>query len=496
MTLIERRSTTRGRGVDKGKNAHPIGMPALVSIEMWERFSFYGMQAILVYYLYADDGLGMSTQHATATIGAYGAFVYLAAIAGGWLADNILGAERTLFLGAIGVMIGHLTLSFVPGATGAIAGLSVIGLGSGFIKTCAVSALGVLYSGSKELERLRQLGFQLFYLGIQIGALFGPILTGYLAKRYNWHTGFGAAAILMAAGLASYTALRPRMLRELRVDQHNALCRPQHPASRRSLAVIVTLTMIAITAGGIAALKGMPIQRLGDGLLIVVLLSIIALFSRLLLARDLTRSEKRKVREFIPLFAACAIFWSVAYQNFGVFAVYSDVRLDRSLGGWEIPAAWIQTLNPILVMALAGPVAWAKLKAGPKAERLSTQMSLGVALSGIAFLIFLPFVAAPARSTPLLAMVLIAFTLAIGELCIGPVGMAATSQFAPTTRRATFSALYFLTFAVGMAVSGKLSTWYNPHDPGAERLYFAITGGVTITVAIGLLALSRRQAAA
>lgn len=484
MTLIEQRSKVPVKG-------HPTGLVSLVGIELWERFSFYGMQAILVFYLYAEDGLGLAKQEATALIGAYGAFVYLATIAGGWLSDHLAGPERTLLGGAISVMAGHIVLSLIPGTTGAIMGLLAIGAGSGLLKTCAITTLGLLYSDRPATQKDQ--GFQLFYLGIQLGAMFGPIFTGYLAHRYSWHAGFGAAAVLMAVGLASYATLRPRMYRQLPSNIVARISTPTSPLSPRNRRKALGGFVIGIACLATGS-RWLTPSRLSSILLIVVLCAVIIIFAGLLRSSQVTAIERAKLKAFIPLFLAGAAFWSVSYQNFGVFAVYSDVQLNRMIGTFEIPAAWVQTLNPILVMTLAYPVArfWT---VRPNTPLPGTTMSIGLFLGGAAFLLFLPFVGDAPGTTPLLAMVAIALIIAIGELLIGPVCMAATADFAPEAHRTTFSALYFFTFAVGMAASGKLSEFYTPGNPDAETAYFLGTAVTTIALAGALWLWARRRGA-
>ena len=199
MTMTKRRSRTQT--TPENNPRHPLAMPATVSIEMWERFSFYGMQAILAYYLYyatTDGGLGLERAQATTLLGAYGASVYLCTLAGGWIGDRLIGTERTLLTGGIALMVGHLSLSTLSGGAGATFGLALIAIGSGFVKTAAITILGHAYPTD---DPRRDAGFQLFYLGINIGAVLGPLLTGWLSTKYTFHTGFLAAAGLMGSGL-------------------------------------------------------------------------------------------------------------------------------------------------------------------------------------------------------------------------------------------------------------------------------------------------------
>lgn len=190
---------------------HPRMLANLFTVEMWERFSFYGMQGIMIYYLYytADKGgLGLDKDMATGVIGAYGAVVYLMTILGGILGDRLLGPERTLFYSAIGIMAGHISLSLIPGVPGVIIGLLLVAIGSGGLKSNASVLVGSLYSDN---DSRRDAGFTIFYIGINTGALLGPILTGWGWSTWGFHMGFGFAAIGMAAGLIQYALTRKNL---------------------------------------------------------------------------------------------------------------------------------------------------------------------------------------------------------------------------------------------------------------------------------------------
>jgi proton-dependent oligopeptide transporter, POT family len=198
---VSTHETTRSEQSDTGFLGQPSVLANLFGVELWERFSFYGMQGILLIYLYfsvADGGLGIDRDTATGIVGAYGGAVYLSTILGAWLADRVIGAERTLFYAAVTVMAGHVALALVPGLTGVGVGLVLIALGSGGVKANATSLVGSLYD---EHDERRDAGFSLFYMGINIGALVGPLLTGLLQKEWGFHLGFGLAAVGMAAGL-------------------------------------------------------------------------------------------------------------------------------------------------------------------------------------------------------------------------------------------------------------------------------------------------------
>src|SRR3954454_3209894 len=216
-----------GRRGDRGFFGQPWPLASLFGVEMWERFSFYGMQGILVIYLYfsaSKGGLGISEATATGIVGAYGGAVYLATILGAWVSDRLIGPERTLFASASVVMAGHVALAVLPGLTGVGVGLSLVALGSGGVKANATALVGSLYAAD---DPRRDAGFSLFYMGINIGAFFGPLLTGVLQDDVGFHYGFGAAAVGMALGLIQYAFGRGSLPKETHDVPH-----PLEPSRR------------------------------------------------------------------------------------------------------------------------------------------------------------------------------------------------------------------------------------------------------------------------
>lgn len=476
MTVLEHRSRVAGQ------DTHPIAMPALVSIEMWERFSFYGMQAILAYYLYSrttDGGLGLATSEATALVGAYGAFLYLCTFAGGWIGDRVLGAERTLLAGAGLLVGGHVALSALPGFLGLVPGLLLIAAGSGLLKTAAVTVLGQVYPAASAR---RDAAFQVFYLGINIGALLGPLLTGWLADRYGFHAGFAAAAALMSLGLVVYLAMRSRLMSSLDPGTARLLSRPTQPLAPArarliiSVAVAAVCLIIALLAAGVIT----P-ARLAAVFLVITVATALVLFCQMLLSPAVTQAERRRVLAFIPLFLASTTYWALQSQIYGVLAVYSDIRLNRTLGSLEIPAAWSQSLNPLYILTFSLPLAWLWIRLDSRGPAASTKMGVGVLIAGSSMLIMLPFVGGGTNSTPFLALAAAIGLLSFGEMLIGPIGMASTAVHAPSAFATRFSALYFLTLAIGMSLAGMLSTFYSPESPTVERTYF-------LSVAVGAMA--------
>lgn len=457
---------------------HPIGLTNLFGVELWERFSFYGMLTILGYYLYysaTDGGLGLSKATATGIVGAYGGLVYLSTVLGGWIADRLLGMERTVFYGGVVVMLGHIALAILPGLSGVGAGLVLVALGSGALKANASSLLGTLYEkGDARADG----GFTLFYLGINLGAFIGPLITGLLQTRIGFHYGFGAAAIGMALGLTQYVAFR-RNLGEHGRDVPNPLPRS---AIGKTVGVFVAVIVVAAAA---VALKLVTLANLSQVTTGVIIVASIAYFAIMLTSAKVTGQEKVRVRSFIPLFVANAVFWSLFQQIFTVLAVYSDDRMNWSIFGWTAPSNWIGSIEPVWIILLSPlfAVLWTKL--GNRAPTTPRKFSYGVIGMGVAFLCFVPL--AGIEGVPALLIAVILAVFAISELLLSPIGLSVTTKLAPEAFRAQMMALYFFSVGLGTSMSGVLAKYY---DPAREVPYFGILGIVAIVVGIAVFAVS------
>lgn len=469
---------TAGGDADTRFFGQPFALAHVFGVEMWERFSFYGMQGIMLLYLWysaADGGLGLGQATATGVIGAYGGAVYLSTIAGAWVADRLIGAERTLFFSAIVVMAGHIALALLPGFVGVGVGLVLVALGSGGVKANATSVVGTLYSAD---DPRRDAGFSLFYLGINLGALVGSLLTGFLQSTVGFHWGFGVAAIGMGIGLTQY-AIGRRSLPDTARLVPNRL-----PVNRRTVMLLVALGAVVLVA--LLVLLGIiTVDNLDVVVIIVTVGATIAYFSVILSSRRITSTERSRVVGFIPLFLASVAFWSLYQQQFTVLTVYSDQQLDRSIFGWEMPVTWVQSINPVFIIILSGVFAALWTKLGRRQPSTPVKFALGTAVMGVAFLLFLPFAGGGANSTPLWAMAGIIFVFTIAELLLSPVGLSVSTKLAPTAFHTQMVALFFLSVALGTVIAGWLGEFFTTDDQGT---YFAILGGIAIVLGLALLA--------
>lgn len=458
----------------------PRVLANLFGVELWERFSFYGMQGILLIYLYygaSRGGLGIAEGTATSIVGAYGGFVYLSTIGGAWLADRIVGSERVLFGSAVLVMVGHVCLALIPGLAGVGVGLVCVALGSGGVKANATSMVGSLY---EERDPRRDAGFSLFYLGVNLGALAGPLLTGLLQKEAGFHYGFGLAAVGMAAGLTQYSLGRRRLPAEANVVPHPL------PSGRRPLvaglvaAAVVLVAVLAVT-GVLAA------HRLATIVVVLSAAAAVAYFVVILGSGAIDRVERQRVLAFVPLFVASAGFWSLYQQQFTVLTVYADQRLDRDLFGWQMPVSWVQSINPVFIIVLSGVFAALWTRLGDRQPSTPAKFAAGTVLMGVAFLLFLPMAGTGPGGAPLLGLVGIIFVLTIAELLLSPVGLSLSTKLAPAAFHTQMVALFFLSVALGTAAAGALATRY---DPAHEVPYFSVLGTAAIALGLVVAALS------
>ncbi|MGH3842595.1 MAG: peptide MFS transporter [Pseudonocardiaceae bacterium] len=475
-------STVIDPRTDRAFFGHPRGLANLFGVEVWERFSYYGMLASLTLYLYYEvtgrnPGLGLPKATATSLVGAYGGLVYVSTIVGCWVADRVLGAERTLFYSAALVMIGHIALAILPGVVGLGVGLSCVALGSGGVKGNATAVVGTLYGTNDDR---RDAGFSIFYMGINIGGLLGPLLTGLTRSTLGFHYAFGVAAIGMAVGLIQYTLGRGNLGAEASVVPNPV------PQSRWTMiagggTAVVAVVVFLVASGIITA------ARLSTVVVAVCGMAAAMYFLVILTSPKITAVERSRVLSFIPLFIANAAFWSLFQQQFTVVEIYADKRTAKNLFGWDMPTEWVTALNPVFIILLAPVFAVLWIKLGPRQPSTPIKFALGTVSIGVAFLLFLLWAGGTGPTTPLLALAVILLVFTIGELLISPVGLSLATKISPKAFRSQTVALYFLSVALGTALSGSLAGYYSPQH---EAPYFGCLGAAAIIVGLLVVALS------
>lgn len=458
---------------------HPRMLANLFTVEMWERFSFYGMQGIMVYYLYysvADGGLGLDKAAATGVIGAYGGMVYLLAIVGGFIGDRVLGPERTLFYSAILIMAGHIALSALPNVAGVVIGLILVALGSGGLKTNASALVGSLYSRTDER---RDAGFTIFYMGVNIGSLFGPLLTTFGWGTWGFHAGFLLAAIGMAAGLTQYALTRKNLPASVHELSSPLTAIEKKTYSACAFAFIAVIALLVAT--GLINPDNLATWVMG-----LIFVGALALFYTMLSDKENSADEHSRLISFIPMWIGNAVFWALYQQQFTVMAVYSDTRLNWHILGMELKPSLINSINPIFIILFAPlfSIMWTKL--GSRQPGSVTKFALGIIGVGLAFLIFLTQAGNPSVNVGWIVLILFVCTLA--ELAISPVGSSLATKLAPVKHRVNMVALYFTSVALGTVLAGWLGQFYSAET---EVAYFTALGIGTILVGLVLSAMGK-----
>ncbi|KUL52447.1 MULTISPECIES: peptide MFS transporter [Streptomyces] len=443
-------------GSEKTFFGHPRGLATLFMTEMWERYSFYGMKALLPLYLIAPGGMDMSATTATAIYSVYMSMVYLLAMPGGWMADRFWGPRKTVVIGASVVILGHITLA-LPSSASFFAGLALVALGSGLLKANISVMVGHLYKGPQDPRR--DGGFTLFYIGINLGAFLAPLTIGTVGENVNWHFGFALAAVGMALGLAQFL-LGSRHLSE----QSSVISQPATDEQRRSalrtgliwLVVAAALYTLMGVTGNFADWALMP-------LIIAGLVIPVAVLARMKRDKELSTLEQSKLSGYIWFFVVAAVFWMIYDQNGSTLSIFGKGSTTNNLLGFDFPTSWYQSLNPIFIMALAPVVAsaWLWLNKRGKEPSTAVKFASSLTLIGISFAVFLiPLIDTANNGGKVSPMWLVAiyFIQTVGELCLSPVGLSLTTKMAPEKYSAQMMGVWFLAVTAGDSVTGLLTS--------------------------------------
>jgi POT family proton-dependent oligopeptide transporter len=464
---------------------HPRGLGTLFFTEMWERFSYYGMRAILVLFMTAaaqgaNPGLGLDDTTAGAIYGMYTAMVYLLALPGGWVADKLWGTRRAVFVGGCIIAAGHFSLA-VPTVGTFYTGLALIVIGTGLLKPNISAMVGDLYP---EGGARRDAGFSVYYMGINLGAFFGPLLCGFFGEGYNWHLGFSLAGVGMVAGLFQYR-LTQRHLGAAGLFEPDA---PPPAIDRRARRFYAALAgaVVLVASGVLLSRSGavaVDFTQLAQSLGVVIVAIAVGYFAYLLMFGGHTGEEKKRLVVIFWLFLLAALFWSGFEQAGSSMNLFAERLTDRVLFGWEAPASWLQSVNPIFIILLA-PVfgtlwTWlANRNANP-----SIPMKFAVGLIGLAggFFVVAWGAANASETNPVTPVWLIVmyFLHTCGELALSPVGLSSMTKLAPRGRVGQMMGVWFIAAALGNLVAGLVAGSLETLPPAQLfRTVALITGGV------------------
>jgi len=442
-----------------GKLKHPRGLYTLFFTELWERLSYYGMRAILVLAMVAaikDNGLGLDDPTATAIYGLYTAGVYLLALPGGWLADRLFGLQQAVWYGGIIIALGHFTMA-IPTEFTFYLGMLLIVLGTGLLKPNVSAMVGELYP---EGGARRDAGFSIYYMGINLGAIVGPLVCGYLGEKIDWHWGFGAAGVGMLIGLIQYRATR-HYLGDSGIAPATTgdAERDEKRKSQAKMVLGIGVLTIALLLGGTAS--GMisidPLAVAASTSYVIVGLAVL-FFGAIYAFGDLDRTEKLHVGGIILFFIAAAVFWSGFEQAGSSLNLFAERYTDRTYFGWEMPASWLQMVNPLFIVILA-PVfgsLWVRLAARNLNPSLPTKLALGLIQLGLGFGIMF-FASELVLSKGEVWPTWLIFTYLLhttGELCLSPVGLSAVTKLAPKRFVGQMMGTWFMGAALGNLIAG------------------------------------------
>ncbi len=458
---------------------HPRGLSTLFFTEMWERFSYYGMRGILVLFMVhalETGGMGLTDGTAAAIYGMYTAGVYLFALPGGWMADRLLGKRRAVFIGGMIIAAGHFTMA-VPTTTFFFFGLILIVLGTGLLKPNVSAIVGDLYPDGGAR---RDAGFSIFYMGINIGALLGPLLVGYLGENVSWHLGFSAAGVGMVLGLIQFK-LGGKYLGSAGVLSEEAQGRTG--AAWRTFAMGIAVVLVvaaALFALSSAGTLTLTLQGAAQATGIIIVSLAIIYFIMALLFFGLDGDEKKRVMLIFVLFIGSAMFWAGFEQAGSSMNLFAERLTDRVIFGWEAPASWLQSINPLFIIILA-PVAgslWIRL--GDRDPSIATKFGIGLCLLGIGFLV-LAWASVNASDTNRVTPVWLIMTYFLhtcGELALSPVGLSSVTKLSPKRLVGQMMGIWFMGTALGNLIAGLVAGQF-------ERLPLVQLFGAVAALAIG-----------
>ena len=471
----ERQMDARAAASDTSFFGHPRGLSTLFFAEMWERFSYYGLRPLLVLFMAAaitDGGFGFERTQASAIVGIYAACVYLASLPGGWVADRLLGLQRAILIGAVLISCGHISIglsAFAHGKLPFFMGLILIVLGTGLLKPNISAIVGDLYP---EGGARRDAGFSIFYMGINIGAFFGQIVTGYLGEKVGWHFGFGAAGVGMLFGLTVFALFAKKTLGGIgtqpKRDPNPAVQARQERTVKLALLIglAILAMVIVLTATGAVTIDA---QVIGQYMAYLLVGLAVAFFAYLFVAGGLTGDEKKRCAVIFVLFVFAACFWAAFEQAPTSLNLFAADFTNRTFFGFEVPALWFQSINAAFIILLAPAFAalWVGLAKRGIDPSSPTKFMFGLLLAGIGFLVMIPPANAIVDGGGLIKVSAWWLTISylfqtFGELALSPVGLSSMTKLSPRRYVGQMMGIWFLASAVGNLIAGLVGGHVDP----------------------------------
>lgn len=439
---------------------HPRGLSTLFFTEMWERFSYYGMRALLVLFMVAgveEGGMGLDDKTGNAIYGLYAMLVYLLALPGGWLADRLLGLRKAVFYGGCLITLGHFCLA-LPYTQTFFLGLLFIVVGTGLLKPNISSMVGALYPPDQQDKR--DSGFSVFYMGINLGAFSAPFITSYLGENINWHYGFAAAGLGMVLGLVQYK-LSERNLGD--VGLHPT--KNDDPLKQKSIEknIKIILWVLGIGICLLILLLMLEIIKINPVTIaqvstFIIAGSVILYFAYIFIFEKLDTQERKKLAVIGILFLFSSMFWAGYEQQGSSLNLFAERYTDRMIFGWEMPAGWLQSAPPIFVVIFSPIFAWLWLKLSKRKLNPSTpiKFSLGLFFMGFGYLVMIgaAFIVVGGEKAMPTWLVTTYLLHTFGEICLYPVGLSAVTKLSPTRLGGQMMGIWFMSLAFGNLIAG------------------------------------------
>ncbi|MFD7429362.1 peptide MFS transporter [Streptomyces sp. NPDC059818] len=471
-------------GDDHAFFGQPRGLMTLSGLEVWERFSFLGMQAILVLYFadtVANGGMGMEAGTAASVSAAYGTLVYLVSVAGGWLADRILGSYRAVLYGGILIAIGHYAMA-VPTDAMTWVGLGLISAGTGLLKPNVATMVGKLYRTDDER---RDAGFALYYMGINIGAFLGPLITGWLGDHASWHWGFSAAAFGMTLGLIQYVLGRRHLAGRKNTAEFALAPAPMRRAVRL---IVIGVLVFAALATALALAGWLTMDRFVDLLTLISVIAPVVYFVVMFRSPRVSAEERGRLRPYVVLFLASVVFNFILFQAYSTMMLLASTNARTEIFGFHFPASWYASALGAFEVALAPVVAavWARM--GPRQPHASNKIAIGVILGGLSFLLMVLPTSGHSDDTYKMAAWWIVgsyLLLGLGDILLETSGMSATTKLAPKAFASQTMALWFLSLALANGIQAQIVKLYGEVSNPA---YFGVNGAIAVVAGVAVVA--------
>ncbi|MEM1056580.1 MAG: peptide MFS transporter [Bacteroidota bacterium] len=468
---------------------HPRGLSTLFFTEMWERFSYYGMRALLVLFMtapvaVANPGFGFADGQATAIYGLYTFFVYVLSLPGGWVADNLWGGKKAVFVGGCIIAAGHFTMAAplvgLPEMPTFFLGLILVVIGTGLLKPNVSAIVGDLYP---EGGARRDAGFSIFYMGINIGAILGPLLCGLVGEGYNWHWGFSLAGIGMFLGLIQYKLGERHLLDAGQLETEKPM-EAVRATEQKFYGISAGFALLCVLLGYLmySGTIGLTLEGLAGALGIVTVVITLGFFGYIIFAGGHTTEEKKKLGVILWLFVLAALFWSGFEQAGSSLNLFARDLTDRDIFGTLVPASTLQLINPLFIVIFA-PIfgsTWVWLAKRNQNPSIPVKFALGLlGLAGGFFVLAWGSANASVENPVSPAWLIVTYFLhTCGELCLSPVGLSSMTKLAPRSRVSQMMGIWFVAAALGNLFAGLMAGMIEDL-PAAELFSFVamLVGG-------------------